>query len=121
MLRLLRSYFFWTYERGSVHYDVMVTLVLAFIFITPHLINYKDRPVSRLLPADGILVRSDGPSTLVFQVEAGAVPATGDKRTMRKELKTVIAPVSGGVNIDHYETVHGADGTVVAYRVWVRR
>jgi len=38
MMRILRSYFFWTYERGSFHYDVMVTLILAFIFITPHVI-----------------------------------------------------------------------------------
>jgi hypothetical protein len=121
MLRLLRGYFFWTYERGSVHYDVMVTLILAFIFITPHVINYKDRPPSRALPANGILVTGDGPNTLVFQVEADAVPATDNERALRKELKTVIAPVSGGVNIDHYETVRGADGTVLDYRIWVRR
>jgi hypothetical protein len=25
MLKLLKSYAFWTYERGSIHYDVMVT------------------------------------------------------------------------------------------------
>ena len=26
--QVIRSYFFWTYERGSFHYDVMVTLIL---------------------------------------------------------------------------------------------
>ena len=44
MGRILKSYLFWTYERGSFHYDVMVTLILAFIFVTPHVWNYGDHP-----------------------------------------------------------------------------
>ena len=30
MFKTLRSYIFWTYERGSFHYDVMVTPILIF-------------------------------------------------------------------------------------------
>ena len=48
--QVLRSYFYWTYRRGTFHYDVMVTLILLFIFITPHLWDYgaKPTPISRL-------------------------------------------------------------------------
>jgi hypothetical protein len=28
--------FFWSYERGSWQYDVIVVVILAFIFLTPH-------------------------------------------------------------------------------------
>ncbi|HKD92335.1 MAG TPA: hypothetical protein VKB56_10535, partial [Terriglobales bacterium] len=42
----IRGYLWWTYPRGSVHYDVMVTLILAFIFLTPSTI-FHDKPVSR--------------------------------------------------------------------------
>lgn len=45
MGKLLRSYFFWTYERGSFHFDVLVTLILLFLFVSPHFIDFKDRPV----------------------------------------------------------------------------
>ena len=45
--RTLKGYLFWTYTRGSFHYDVMVTLILAFIFIAPHFIDFKDKPPSR--------------------------------------------------------------------------
>ena len=45
MLRILKSYFFWTYPRGSFHYDVMVTLILAIIFLSPRVINFRDQPV----------------------------------------------------------------------------
>ena len=121
MLRMLRNYLFWTYERGSVHYDVMVTLILAFIFLSPRVIDFKDKPVARLLPASGVLVKSDGQSSLIYEIDADTLPAEPDDKALRKELKAAIAPISGGVNIDHYEPVRDADGATIAYRVWVRR
>ena len=42
MGKLLRSYFFWAYERGSIHFDIMVTLILIFLFVSPHVIDFKD-------------------------------------------------------------------------------
>ncbi len=43
MFQTIRSYIFWAYERGSVPYDVMVTLILAFMFLSPRFINYNDQ------------------------------------------------------------------------------
>ena len=40
MLRLIKSYLFWTYQRGTFHYDVMVTAILIFMFLTPHFIDF---------------------------------------------------------------------------------
>ncbi|HEX4022850.1 MAG TPA: hypothetical protein VHX63_17015 [Acidobacteriaceae bacterium] len=121
MLRILRKYLFWTYERGSVHYDVMVTLILVFIFVSPRVIDYKDKPVARILPASGVLVKSDGQYSLIYQIDADTLSPNLDDKALRKELKAVIAPISGGVNIDHYVPMRGANGNIVAYRVWVRR
>ena len=42
--QVLKSYFYWTYSRGSFNYDVMVTLILAFIFITPLVWDFGDQP-----------------------------------------------------------------------------
>ncbi len=120
-MRLLRNYVWWTYERGSVHYDVMVTLILAFIFLSPHVIDFKDKPVARLLPAAGVLVKSDGNASLMYQIDADAIPTEPDEKALRRELKATIAPISGGVNIDHYDAIRDANGNVQAYRVWVRR
>jgi hypothetical protein len=56
--QLVKSYFFWTYERGSFHYDVMVTLILLFLFLSPHWIDFKDRPVETVaLHASEVLVK----------------------------------------------------------------
>ena len=50
--RTIRGYILWSYERGSLHYDIMVTLILLFVFVSPRFINFKDKPSSaiRILP-----------------------------------------------------------------------
>lgn len=36
ILSTLKKILFWSYERGSLPYDVMCVLILAFIFLTPN-------------------------------------------------------------------------------------
>jgi len=33
--KTLRHIFVWTYERGTIQYDIICALILAFIFFTP--------------------------------------------------------------------------------------
>src|SRR5580704_5858571 len=70
MRQILKSYFFWTYPRGSFHYDVMVTLILLFLFVSPRLINYRDRPQETLTSTKDILVRANGPNSWTYQIGA---------------------------------------------------
>ena len=63
VLRILHRYIFWTYERGSFHYDVMVTVILLFLFLSPRVIDFKDKPVQTVaLHASEVLVREAGTS-----------------------------------------------------------
>ncbi len=126
MMKTLRSYLFWTYERGSFHYDVMVTLILLFIFLSPRVINYRDRPVYQL-PSQ-ILVDNDGHGGLVYQVrkadvDQGLARVTGktDELRMQRALRHLIEPIAGDVIIERYEPLPSGDGSVSAYRVWAHR
>lgn len=53
-MRALSRFLFWDYSRGSWQYDVMVGLILAFIFLTPrHFFSDQPRPASvQMLPAE---------------------------------------------------------------------
>src|SRR5271167_4059169 len=127
MGKLLRSYIFWTYERGSFHYDVMVTLILIFMFLSPRVIDYKDRPVETVaLRSSEVLVKeagtSGGNSRFVFQIRAdqqGGPQASQNDDERRAAILRVVEPISGEVTIEHYEPVLDARGQVVAYNVWV--
>jgi len=118
--RTVKGYIFWSYERGTVQYDVMVTLILVFVFFSPRLIEFRDRPVEHNPHSTGVVVYPDGQGGFVYQVEARAVPK-GDDPAIRAALLRVIEPISGGVVISRYETVKDNHGRLTLYKVWVQR
>jgi hypothetical protein len=118
--RTVKSYFLWTYERGSFHYDVMVTLVLVFIFVTPRFVNFKDKPTLPPAKAHGIVVTPNGSQGYIYQADAADVDAQ-DEVMVRANFLRLIKPIAGTVTIDRLETVRDGVGHIVAYRAWVHR
>ena len=52
----IKRFVFWDHARGSLQYDLMVLLILAFIFLTPRDL-FKDQPNASsivMLPTDGL-------------------------------------------------------------------
>ncbi len=126
MGKLLRSYVFWTYQRGSFHYDVMVTLILLFLFLAPRWIDFKDKPVETVaLHSSEVLVREagsiGGSSRFRYQVRAEDMGHVSTEEQKRAAMLRVIEPVSGEVTLEKYDEVKDASGKVIAYDAWVVR
>jgi hypothetical protein len=121
MQRILKSYLFWTYPRGSFHYDVMVTLILAFLFVSPRLINYKDRPQETLTSTKDILVRTDGINSWIYLIGADQLRDTSSDERLKAELMQRIQAISGPVQLDRYRERKDASGQVTQYQVWAHR
>lgn len=117
--QVLSGYFWWTYPRGSVHYDVMVTLILAFIFLVPLAINFGDKPTVRAPHQTETVVRPDG-NGFLYKVDAAAVNDASDSE-IRESLRRVLEPISGEITIDHYQAVRDSKHKVIAYQVWAHR
>lgn len=129
MRSLLGRDLWWTEERGSIHYDVMVTLILVFLFVSPQFINYKDRPVETVaLHASEVLVTEAGRegdnARFVFQIRAdmrgGPQPSQSEDDRQAAILR-VVEPISGAVTLERYEPVYDAHHSVIAYNAWVVR
>ncbi|MBO0910879.1 MAG: hypothetical protein J2P13_03720 [Acidobacteria bacterium] len=120
--RAAKGFIFWSYERGTVQYDVMVTLILLFVFFSPRLIEFRDRPVEHNPHSTGVVVDPDPqlPGGFIYKVDALAVP-NGDDSAIRAALLRVIEPISGGVFISRYEKVKDNHGRLTLYKVWVQR
>jgi hypothetical protein len=110
----------WQYERGTLHYDIMVTLILLFIFLSPYWINFNDKPVARAPHPSEVVVTSDSEGHLVYQIPAETITA-GDDSAVRGQLLRVIAPISGDVKIVSYAAVADSKGRVQSYRVVAQR
>jgi hypothetical protein len=120
MWRTIRGYILWSYERGSLHYDIMVTLILIFVFISPHLINYKDKPVERNPHLTGVVVIPGEKGEFIYQIQASAVNPASDEN-IRRQLERIIEPISGAVSITKYETLTDGTGHPQSYKVWVEK
>jgi len=118
--RTIKSFLFWSHERGTIQYDIMVTLILLFVFLSPMVISFNDRPVQRNPQSSGVIVFPDGNGEFIYEVESKAVQDTSEA-AIRTSLLNVIEPISGSVRISHYEKVPDKKGNVVSYRVWVER
>ena len=114
----IKSYILWTHPRGGLHYDVMVTIILAFIFLTPRSI-FKDSPNSLRLHRNEIVVRSDGPNNFMYELNASGGDAN-DFET-QKRLKAALEPVAGEIEITRYEALRDNSGKITGYRVWAHR
>lgn len=129
MNRILKNYFYWTYPRGSFHYDVMVTLILAFIFVTPHLWNYGDAPTSPKHLQHPLQMIGDNGRGFVVTVAASDVStvthlelnSTESYSTVRNKLRKAIEPVTGdAVFVDRWITIVDEKGTL-SWKVWAHR
>ena len=115
----VKGYVWWTSPRGTVHYDVMVSLILAFIFLAPIWVNFRDKPQERPPHQTEVIVQQVG-SGLLYKVDASAVKSGSDEE-VRESLSRIIEPMSGEVTIDHYDAVRDRNHNVVAYQVWAHR
>ena len=122
--QVLKSYFYWTYSRGSFHYDVMVTLILAFIFITPLVWDFGDQPRSTAANTGNIIVRGDGGHGLIVTLQASDVnvPAASSDAGIKKALKKAMDPVLGdSVYVDRWQVTRDQNGNPVSWKVWAHR
>lgn len=124
MKRILKSYFYWTYQRGSFHYDVMVTLILVFIFVTPHLWDYGDKPSMLDFPAHPMTVTSDGGRGMIITIHASDVAAAAgaSDSEVKSALRTAIEPVAGdSVFVERWVLERDPQGKPLAWKVWAHR
>ncbi|MGB6194562.1 MAG: hypothetical protein WBF42_19010 [Terracidiphilus sp.] len=123
MSNVLKDYFYWTYKRGSFHYDVMVTLILLFIFIAPQFWNFGDKPVVAVPLAHPMQVMSDGQRGVIvlLRVSDVSVPAGASDSQVKKMLKQAIEPVAGdAAYVERWITAEDSQGNLV-WKIWAHR
>ena len=103
----------------------MVTLILLFLFVSPHFIDFKDRPVETVaIQSSQVLVKEAGQSNgnprFIYQIRAdmpGGPQVTQTEPERRDAILRVVEPISGEVTIQADDPVLDSHGKVVAYNV----
>jgi hypothetical protein len=120
--QVLGSYFYWTYRRGSFHYDVMVTLILLFIFVTPRFWDFGAKPATFSNSAHPLQVVASGRGVIItVQAADVSVPPGASLRQVKKALRKAIEPVTGDdVFVERWQTVTDSQGNV-SWEIWAHR
>lgn len=119
MFSTLRSYIFWSYERGSIQYDIMVTLILAFIFVTPHFYDFGDGPNPTQFSR--VMIDSNDAGKLTYRIRATDVDDAAKHSSTLTAIGEILRPVAGEVVIDDYKVVEGWHKKHVQYIVHAHR
>jgi len=110
---------FWTYDRGTWQYDIMVGLILAFIFLTPPS-WFSDRPAAPLPGADIVLL-SDDPAQKMYQIPASLLSLDANGKVERSARRVLETHTGKSVEVVRVEpALKDSRGQVVSYAVWVR-
>jgi hypothetical protein len=124
--KTLKGYIWWTYPRGSVHFDVMVTAILLFIFVAPRFIDFHAKPVPNVpIRSSEVLVKSirnEGNSAqFVYEVRVEDLNNPQTDSDLKAALLRVIEPIAGSVTLERFTPVTDTKGRTVAYDATVLR
>ena len=115
----MKRFLLWSFDRGSIQYDVICGLILAFIFLTPgHAFN--DRPAYMRVSASDLMVKkTDVNGTEVYTVKLdNAVLWDNEEHrnnavdTLKKFLRQPVMPVK-------LQPIYTTTGMTIAYAIWI--
>jgi len=114
---------FWSFERGTWQYDIIVLLILAFIFLTPRG-WFQDRPTLQLTDlrhAQGLVEVGGGENGWTYLVDARLVdsfapqkPAEAIREILRRRLEKPFT-------VKSIEVLRDSHNVILGYRVAVER
>lgn len=111
--------FFWTYERGTWQYDIMVILILAFIFLPPRG-WFHDRPLAISHATSDVVLLLNDKTEKIYQLRAALIDIKTDA-TLEEGVRRVLRRFTGkSLEITRIEPAMDPSGQVVSYAVWVR-
>src|SRR5215467_5169514 len=109
----MKRFLLWSFERGSIQYDVICAVILAFIFLTPAEF-FDDRPDFMRIHASDQVVRQakDDDGNAVWVVKL---------RSEQDAIDRLNASLGQAVRISRSQAVDDAYVIRVAYAFWVER
>src|SRR5262245_15221634 len=110
---IMKRFLLWSFERGSIHYDIICGIILVFILIPPAKFFY-DRPDYMRVLSDPVRQSHDDDGNPVFTVklQTGVFP-TDDEVTRQAALKSLAETLKLKMPVpaSKIEPVHDTTGT----------
>jgi hypothetical protein len=111
----------WTFDRGSLQYDVMCGLILVFLFVIPRQ-QFTDVPAFMKVYEESIHMTEDRNGNAIFTVKLDQpvfIDTNGVREAAKRQLEESLKKPVG---IDpRVQPIRDWMGRVVAYAIWKER
>lgn len=116
---MLKRFIFWDFPRASWQYDVVVGLILAFIFLTPR-DWFRDQP--RIPKASSIAMLPAENGLSVFWVDAQLLAGVAENQLAGKLSKVLQAGTSNRrLQVMRVEPILDSEGALQGYMAFARQ
>lgn len=126
--KVIQRTVFWSYDRGTWPYDILVGAIVLFVFFSPRSWFNDQATVTSAAHAGQVLLQQSDPSTglesyrVEFNLLVPAPRSTELERRAHELLQKNVADLRGRTfQVVRIEPVRNADGTVQYYEIWVKR
>ena len=114
---MLKRFILWDFPRGSWQYDVMVAVILAFLFVTPRA-WFRDQP--RIPKGIAMLPPENGSSP--FWIDKELLTATPENQRVIKLTQVLRAQTGNGrLVVTRVEEVRSSEDELLGYMAFARR
>ena len=118
---------FWSYERGTIPYDIAVIAIVVFVLFSPYLIHFNDQPRVGPPPSEAMIqLKSVAAGQIsTYRVDARLLATPERTPELEHDLHRTVQKDIPDLNNGHFEIVQidpvrGDDGSVVYYDVSVK-
>jgi hypothetical protein len=113
----IKRFVLWDYARASWQYDVMVGLILAFLFLTPRE-WFRDQP--RIPRASKIAMLQGEHGTNVFWIESELLAEVAEAERPAKALEMLKAQTGEAQRLIRLEPVFDSEKEIKGYMAFTR-
>ena len=111
----LGRFVFWDYPRASWQYDVMVGLILAFVFVAPRYVNFRDQPK----PASITMLPAEGGA--IYHLETRLLSGVSAADRAAKATELVNARYQTHVEIVRVDPIVDAEDETIGYAAFAQK
>jgi hypothetical protein len=116
---MLKRFILWEFPRASWQYDVIVAVILAFIFLTPR-DWFRDRP--RIPHASSIALLPSEKGMTVFFVDAQLLAGTAENQRIAKLTAALRSGMSSrSLSVTRVEPILDSEGELQGYMAFARQ
>ena len=119
---LIKRSFFWSYERGSWQYDIIVVVILAFIFLTPRTWFQQDPTLGMvdLRHFQGVVEVSHDKTEHTYMVDARLIQARAPLSPEESVRDILQEGLHKQYRVVSVQPVQDSNGVTLSYRVVVQ-